>query len=129
MQPAVNKKKVFVIEDDPFLVKAYQSAFVKENMEVWMAQDGETAITFLDREAPDIVLLDLMLPGMNGFEVLGKMRNHPKWREVPVIIVSNLGEPADIEKGKKLGVVEYKVKVQTNMDSIIRDIKHHLHLD
>jgi DNA-binding response OmpR family regulator len=129
MQPAVNKKKVFVIEDDPFLVKAYQSAFVKENMEVWMAQDGETAITFLDREAPDIVLLDLMLPGMNGFEVLGKMRNHPKWREVPVIIVSNLGDPADIEKGKKLGVVEYKVKVQTNMDSIIRDIKHHLHLD
>ncbi len=129
MQPADNKKKVFVIEDDPFLVKAYQSVFAKENMEVWMAQDGETAITFLDRETPDIVLLDLMLPGMNGFEVLEKMRNHPKWREVPVIIVSNLGEPADIEKGKNLGAVEYRVKAQINMDSIIRDIKHHLHLD
>ena len=128
LTPPSGKKKVFIIEDDPFLVKAYKFAFQKQNLEVWVAQDGETAVSFLDRDIPDIVLLDLMLPGMNGFEVLEKIRANARWKNVAVMIVSNLGQPTDIEKSKNLGVTDYKVKSDVNIEEIVNGVMHFFHL-
>ena len=123
------KKKVFIIEDDPFLVKAYKFIFEKENLEVWVAKDGEEAVSFMGRsEMPDIVLLDLMLPGMSGFDVLAAIRTNPGWKNLAVMIITNLGQPKDIERGKSLGAVDYLVKSNTNIDDIVSGVRHYLHM-
>ena len=119
-----NKKKIiFVIEDDLFLVQAYQIKFEREGMEVWAATDGMEALDFLKKEPPDVVLLDIMLPKMSGFSVLEAIRKDERWKKVPVIILSNLGQQKDIEQGKALGVVEYIVKANTKINEVVEKVK------
>lgn len=117
------KKPIFVIEDDSFLVKAYQVKFQKENMPVWIATDGNQALTYLDKEPPGLVMLDLMLPGASGFDVLEAIRKNAKWKDVPVIILSNLSQPQDIDRGKALGAVDYIVKSNMKLGDIIERVK------
>jgi len=120
---AGSKKIVFVVEDDSFLVQAYQIKFEKEGMEVWVAADGEEAINFLKKEPPNVILLDIMLPKVSGFSVLEAMRKDERWKGVPVIILSNLGQQQDIERGKALGVVEYIVKANAKISEVVEKVK------
>jgi len=120
------KKVVFVIEDDLFLVKAYKIKFQKEGAEVWVSTDGKEALSFLEREPPNIVLLDLMLPGLSGFEVLAAIRENERWKNVPVIILTNLGQPQDIERGKQLGIEDYIVKANVKIDDVVKKVKKYL---
>lgn len=122
----ISKKKVLVVEDDQFLVKAYEIKLKKEGIEVWVARDGNEAISFLEREKPNIVLLDLMLPGINGFDVLLAIRKNEKWKDVPVIILSNLGQDQDMQRGKELGASEYLVKANTKISDIVEKVKKYL---
>jgi len=100
-----NAAWVLVVEDDTFVSKAYQTKFTFEEIPAQFAQDGESALAML-REAgsklPAVVLLDLMMPGMNGFEVLEQMKGSAKWKSIPVIILSNLGQEEDKERGLAL---------------------------
>jgi len=120
---ADSKKIVFVVEDDSFLVQAYQIKFEKEGMEVWVATDGEEALDFLKKEPPDVILLDIMLPKVSGFSVLEAIRKDERWKGVPVIILSNLGQQQDIERGKALGVVEYIVKANAKINEVVEKVK------
>lgn len=123
------QNSVYVIEDDPFLVKAYKFIFEKENLKMEQSLNGEDAVMYIEsHEPPDIVLLDLMLPGISGFEVLEKIRANDRWKQVAVMIVSNLGEPQDVEKGKDLGAVDYMVKASVNLEDIVRSVKHYFHI-
>jgi DNA-binding response OmpR family regulator len=114
---------VLIVEDDAFLVKAYQIKLKKMGVEVWTATDGSTALEFLKKDAPDLVLLDLMLPGMSGFDILEKIRENPTWSKVPVMILTNLGQPQDMERGKKLGIVDYIIKANTKISDIMLKIE------
>jgi DNA-binding response OmpR family regulator len=126
-QPAgESKKTIFIVEDDMLLVSAYEIKFKKENVDVWVAQDGKEAVTFLTREPADIVLLDLMLPGMSGYEVLAEIRKNDKWKNVPVIVLTNLGQSQDVEKAKSLGVADYLVKADTKINDITEKVKKYL---
>lgn len=117
------KKVLLVVEDDPLLGKAYQSSFGEVGYEVYVARDGESALKYLEEDYPvDAVILDLLLPGINGFEVLEKLRKNEKRRHVPVLIVSNLDEPEDQKKGEGLGAQGFEVKAKTNMDSLIKKV-------
>lgn len=120
-----NAAWVLVVEDDTFVNKAYQTKFTFEEIPAQFAQDGESALAML-REAgsklPAVVLLDLMMPGMNGFEVLEQMKGSPKWKNIPVIILSNLGQEEDKERGLALGAVEYLVKADTKIADIVTKI-------
>ena len=120
------KKIVFVIEDDMLLVRAYQTKLQKENVEVWLATDGKEALEFLQRDPPNIILLDLMLPGMNGYDVLAEIRKNDQWKKVPVLILTNLSQAADVDKGKGLGVEEYLIKSSMKIADIIGKLKKYL---
>lgn len=120
------RKIVFIVEDDSFLVKAYQMKFQKEGIEVWVATDGKEALSFLEKEPPRVMLLDLMLPGLDGFEVLDAVRKNERWKNVPVLILSNLGQQKDIERGKALKVAEYMVKANVKIADVVEKVKKYL---
>ena len=117
---------ILVVEDDRFLSKAYQAKLSKEGLAVTAALDGEEAIKAVSQAVPDVILLDLMLPKKNGFEVLEAIRKDARLAAVPVIILSNLGQDSDIERGKALGAVDYLVKTNVKLDGVLQKIKQYL---
>jgi len=96
---------------------------IKEGYEISEAVDGEEGMKKVKEEKPDLVLLDLILPGIDGFEVLSKMKEDPALASIPVIILSNLGQKEDVEKGLKLGAVDYLIKAHFTPGEIIEKIK------
>lgn len=120
------KKKILIIEDDAFLVRAYQIQFEKEGMDVQIVMKGSDAMLLLKNEPPHIVLLDLMLPGVSGFDILGAMRKLPKWKNVPVVILSNLGQPEDIRRAKDLGATDYVVKANARINEVSAVVKKYM---
>lgn len=119
-------KKILIVEDDVFAVKAYKIKFEKEGMEVWVAQNGREALSYLEKEPANLVILDLMLPGISGFEVLEAIRKNDKWKKTPVIILSNLGQESDIEKGKALGANDYIIKANAKINDVVAKVKTYL---
>ena len=115
-----------IIEDDVFLQKAYDVKFEKEGIELLIASDGDQALAMLAKDPPDLILLDIMLPGISGFDVLRQIRSNEKWKSVPVVILSNLGQAEDIEKGKKLGVKEYIIKANAKINEVIELVRKYL---
>lgn len=118
-----------IVEDDVFIDKAYRAKFAHEQIPVEAAGDGEAALELLRQKGDDLpvlVLLDLMLPKKNGFEVLTEMKGNVKWKGIPVIILSNLGQESDAQKGLALGAVEYLVKADTKITAIVEKVKGYL---
>jgi DNA-binding response OmpR family regulator len=116
-------KKILVVEDDKFLRKVISLKLDREGYEVSEAVDGEKGAEKIKKEKPDLVLLDLILPGIDGFEVLSKVKTDPVLSKIPIIILSNLGQKDDIEKGLKMGANDYLVKAHFTPDEIITKIK------
>jgi len=119
-------KKILVIEDDRFLRELISKKLAKEGYEVSEAIDGEEGIKKIKSEKPDLILLDLILPSIDGFEVLSKMKDDPIVSSIPVIILSNLGQKEDVEKGLKLGAVDYLIKAHFTPGEIIEKIRANL---
>jgi len=120
----VSKKRVLVAEDDPSLSQILSSRLTRAGVEVVKAKDGEEALRVIRETKPDLVLLDLILPGKyDGFEVLQKMREDPTLDSRSVVIISNLGQESDMERVKQLGAVEYFVKAKTSIDDLVNRIK------
>ena len=116
-------KKILIIEDDKFLRELIAQKLIKEGYDIAEAVDGEKGIKAVGEEKPDLVLLDLVLPGIDGFEVLARMKGDPETAQVPVIILSNLGQKDDIEKGLKMGAVDYLIKAHFTPAEIIEKIR------
>ena len=116
-------KKILIIEDDKFLRQLIVQKLVKEGYEISEAVDGEEGAKKIKEEKPDLVLLDLILPGIGGFEVLSRTKKDPDLFSIPVIILSNLGQKEDMEKGLELGAVDYLVKAHLTPGEIIEKIK------
>ncbi len=116
-------KKILIIEDDKFLRELIAQKLIKEGYDIAEAVDGEKGIKAVGEEKPDLVLLDLILPGIDGFEVLTKIKEDPKIAQVPVIILSNLGQKDDIERGLKMGAVDYLIKAHFTPGEIIEKVK------
>lgn len=116
-------KNILVIEDDKFLRELISQKLIKEGYNVSEAIDGEEGIKKIKGEKPDLVLLDLILPGIDGFEVLSKMKEDAALPSIPVIILSNLGQKEDVEKGLKLGAVDYLIKAHFTPGEIVEKIK------
>src|SRR5262245_5713470 len=95
--------KVLIVEDDQFLVIAYRKKLSLNGYEVDVARDGEEAKVVLQTSVPDIILLDLVMPREDGFQLLTELKQNQAWKNIPVIVASNLGERPDIERAKALG--------------------------
>jgi len=115
--------KILVIEDDKFLRELISQKLVKEGYDISEAMDGEEGIEAAKKEQPDLILLDLILPGIDGFEVLARIKSEPEASKVPVIILSNLGQKDDIEKALKMGAVDYLIKAHFTPAEIIEKIR------
>ena len=121
-----SEKIVLIVEDDMFLMKAYELKFQKEGIQVWTTSDGKEALTFLEKPPPSVVLLDLLLPGVSGFEILAAIRKSENWRSVPVLVLSNLSQAGDLERAKALGVEDYLIKANTKINDIVDKVKKYL---
>ena len=116
-------QKILVIEDDTFLRELIVQKLLKEGYEIVEAVEGEDGIKKVTEENPDIILLDIILPGIDGFEVLKKIKADEKVKDIPVIILSNLGQQDDIDKGIKLGAKDYLIKAEFTPGEIVEKVR------
>lgn len=116
---------VLLVEDDNFLRSICSQKLVKEGFTVYEALDGEMALAEIEKIKPDIILLDIILPAIDGFEVLGKIRANPskKIANTPIIMLSNLGQDDDIKKAMSMGANDYLVKAHFTIEEIISKVK------
>lgn len=115
-------KKILVAEDDNFLANAYRVKLTKADFEVRIVSDGDKAIEALKSFVPDLIILDLVMPGMDGFSVLEIIKDSEEYKNIPVLVASNLGESEDIVKATKLGASDYIVKTELSMKKLIEKI-------
>lgn len=112
-------KKILIIEDDVFLNELMAKKLLEEGFDVLKAANGEEGLEQARQENPDLILLDLILPGMDGFEILEKLKEDQETSPIPVIILSNLGQREDIERGFDLGADDYLIKAHFTPDEIV----------
>ncbi len=115
--------KILVVEDDKFLRELITQKLSREGYDVREAVDGEDGVKKVKESKPDIILLDLILPGIDGFEVLAKIKEDSELADVPVVILSNLGQRDDVERGLKLGAVDFLIKAHFTPGEIIEKVQ------
>jgi DNA-binding response OmpR family regulator len=115
-------KNILVIEDDDFFRELVRKKLLSEGFGVSDAVDGESGIKKMKEKKPDLVLLDLLLPNIDGFEVLSQAKSDSVLSSVPIIILSNLGQQEDIERALKLGASDFFIKSQSDIDQVTKKI-------
>lgn len=123
---AENKKKILLIEDDKYIFRAYKDGLEHAGFEVIGASDGAEGVTEAKDKKPDLILLDLILPIKNGFEVLEEIKMDDTTKNIPVIILSNLGQESDVEKGNALGAEDYLIKSNYSMKEVVEKVRFQL---
>jgi CheY-like chemotaxis protein len=119
-------KKILLIEDEDLIVKLLGKKLVSLGYEVVLATNGQEGIESMRKITPDMILLDIVMPRMGGFEVLAEMKKDPALAKVPVIIISNSGQPLELEKAKKMGVVDWLVKTEFDPREVAEKIEKHI---
>lgn len=119
---ALAGRKIMWVEDDKFLSDIIARKLSTQGCTLLHATDGEQALKMLETETPDLILLDILLPGLDGFEILKRIKAGPR-KDVPVVLLSNLGQKTDIDKGKDLGAVRFLIKATVTLDEIVSEIK------
>lgn len=112
-------KKVLLVEDDILISDILARKFSQSGVRVYQALSGKRAFELLREVTPDAILLDLILPEMGGFEILTLLKKDSALSKIPVIILSNSSEPADIEKAKRLGALDYFVKINVPLEDVV----------
>ena len=117
-------KSILLVDDDMTLREMYAERLKAEGFQVNMAKDGEEALQMATENHPNVILLDIMLPGLDGFEVLRQIKESPEEKDIPVYLSTNLGGgPQDKEKGMKLGAADYLIKSDHTPAEIVEIIK------
>lgn len=117
------KSKILIIEDDKFLAELIVKHIVKESWEADLATDGEGGLAKARSGKPDLILLDLVLPGIDGYEVLTQLKADSGLAKVPVLILSNLGQREEIDRGLSLGAEDFLVKARLDLSEITAKVK------
>jgi len=123
------KKKILLVEDDEALANVYKSRLDIEGFETKWAGNGEDALAVATQFKPDLILLDVMMPKISGFDVLDILRNTPETANIHVIMLTALSQPKDKERAESLGVDDYLVKSQVVIGDVIERVRHHLGLN
>lgn len=114
---------IVIVEDDVFLADLYKTKFALEGFKTTVAYDGEKGLEIIEKNQPDIILLDLVLPKLTGFEVLEKIKAQDKLKKIPVLLLTNLSQKSDVEKGLKLGADDYLIKAHFMPSEVVEKIK------
>ena len=118
--------KILFVEDEPTLQKELNEILQQEGFKILSAFDGEEALKLSREEMPDLILLDLILPKKDGFEVLKELKADEKMKDIPVIVLTNLEGIGDVEKAIELGAISYLVKANYKLEDVVRKIKDFL---
>ena len=122
------KGKVLLAEDDKFISLAYKDGLARQGFEVVHASDGSEAVELAKLAQPDIILFDLIMPETNGFEALTELKADNETKNIPVIILSNLGQETDIKKGRELGAVDYLIKANYSIVKVVAKLEKYLNV-
>jgi len=120
---ATKKPIVALIEDDPLIAEMYTTKFTKEGYDIKHAADGAAGLELVKKEKPDIILLDIIMPKMDGFQVLTELRKEATFKDTPVIMLTNLGQEEDVQKGRALGATDYFIKTNFTPAAIVDKVK------
>ena len=115
-------KKILLVEDDPLLIDIYTTKLQQSGFEVQTVEEGEKAVTAIQQERPDIVLLDIVLPHVDGWEILQQVQASEELKRIPIVILSNLGQKEEIEKGLRLGAVRYLIKAHYTPSQVVEEV-------
>ncbi len=124
--PAGTSKRILLVEDDDAIANVYQTRLLGEGFDVRRVTNGEDALAAALSYKPDLVLLDIMMPKVSGFDVLDILRNTPDTANLKIIMLTALSQDSDKERAQSLGVDDYLVKSQVVIADVIERIKHHL---
>ena len=116
-------KTILLVEDDPFLIDIYTTKLKNSGFSVETVTDGEECLRKLEEKMPDLLLLDIVLPGMDGWGVLRDIKKNEKFKDLKVVILSNLGRKEEVEEGIKLGAIKYLIKSQYTPSQVVNEIK------
>lgn len=123
MEKIFDGKKILWVEDDMFLGGMLGQRFMDLGGKVFGAKSGTEAVEVAQREMPDIILLDILLPGMNGFDVLKTLKEDEKTKKIPVLVLSNLSQRSDMDKCRELGAENFLVKATVDLNEIAKEVK------
>ncbi len=115
--------KILIIEDDPLMRRMYQKIFTFEKYSVTMATNGEDGLVKVKSQKPNLILLDIMMPKMNGLQVLTKLKADPDTKKIPVIVLTNLAGKQDAETAMAKGAVKYIIKSEKDPKEVVKIVK------
>jgi len=121
-----NKRKIMIVEDDVFVMDIYQTKLAQEGFEIIPAMNGVEAMKKLQVSVPDLMLLDIVMPYMDGLEVLKKVKADDRLKNIPVILLTNLSQKDDIDKGLGLGANDYLIKSHFTPSEVLKKIKEYI---
>lgn len=116
-------QKILLIEDEEMLANMYETKFKNEGFNIKKALDGETGLKMALEDKPDIILLDIIMPKLDGFSVLRSLKDSVKTKDVPVILLTNLGQDEDVKKGTAMGAAGYLVKANLTPAEVVDKVK------
>lgn len=118
-----SKQRILLIEDDKMLLDMYAGKFIREGYEIMTAENGSEGLKLAKEQKPDLILLDIILPKLDGFSALKEIRKDETIKNTPVILLTNLGQDQDIQKGKALGADDYFVKANHTPTEVVEKVR------
>lgn len=115
--------RILLVEDDPFLVDIYSRKLKKAGFEVAVEKDGSKVLGAIQERKPDLLMLDIVLPEVDGWEILKKLGEDPQFSDLKVMVFSNLGQKAEVEKGLQLGAIKYLIKADYTPSEVVEEVR------
>jgi len=120
---ATENPHILIVEDDTFLLNIYKTKFEFENFKVSTAENGEVGLAEIRKKHPDLILLDILMPKMDGFAVLEELKKDKSIQNIPVILLTNLGQKDDVQKGLELGAKDYIIKAHFKPSEVLEKVR------
>ncbi len=118
-----NKKTILLVEDDIFVSDIYQTKLGQEGFQVLVAENGMEAVRKLEKSIPDLILLDIVMPYMDGMEVLRKIKEKKEWKDIPVVLLTNLSDKERVDEGMGLGASDYLIKSHFTPSEVVAKVR------
>ncbi|HOW60911.1 MAG TPA: response regulator transcription factor [Candidatus Moranbacteria bacterium] len=117
-------KKVLLVEDDPFIRDIYSVKFSQEGFEVSIAENGLEALKKIEESVPDVILLDIVMPYMDGMETLKNIRGKKEWKKIPVVMLTNISEKEKISESEDFGINDYLIKSHFTPSEVVQKVRN-----
>jgi CheY-like chemotaxis protein len=119
----MSRKKVLIVEDDNFVAEVYSTKLLEMGHAVQIAQNGKEGLDLIEKDKPDLILLDILMPVMGGIELLEELKKKEEWKNIPIILLTNVGEKESIQKARNFGVKDYLIKSHFTPAEVIEKIE------